>query len=306
MIEFGNTLRTAREAKGLTVRQLAELTRMAPTTIQELESENFTRIAAPIYGRGFVKLYCEAVGLEAKPLVDEFMEIYNGNREANIRERPLPDEPPAETAAAEVMTSAPADAPAPTTETETSVPVTADDPPSFELESAPAIPPPVKKPVETDLFTRPPMPEPAPAEPPLSRYAAPMRHAPAAIDSQTIIRLLVLAIGAIALLVLLAWGIRSIYRATTRSVAETPAGMTTTGPEVHPVPAPAEKPAAAPAKPAATAPAKPAAATPAKPTAAIPAKKTVAPAAKPTASKTPAHGKKPSSRTPQKIPALYL
>ena len=68
------------------------MTRMIHQTIEDLENENFTRIAAPIYGRGFVKLYCEAVGLDPKPMVAEFMEIFSGNRELGIKERvPAPE-----------------------------------------------------------------------------------------------------------------------------------------------------------------------------------------------------------------------
>ena len=80
MIEFGKTLRTAREAKGLTPGQIAERTHMMIQVVEGLENEDFSRIVAPIYGRGFVKLYCEAVGLEPKPLVDAFMEIYSSGR----------------------------------------------------------------------------------------------------------------------------------------------------------------------------------------------------------------------------------
>jgi transcriptional regulator with XRE-family HTH domain len=89
MIEFGKTLKLAREAKGLTVDDVAEITHIMPRTIENLEKENFSDIVAPIYGRGFVKLYCEAVGIDYRPLVDEFMEIFNGNREAVIAERPV-------------------------------------------------------------------------------------------------------------------------------------------------------------------------------------------------------------------------
>lgn len=87
MIEFGLTLRTAREAKGLSISQIAEKTHMMSSMVEDLENERFSRIVAPIYGRGFVKLYCNAVGLDPKPLVDEFMDIYNGNRPPTIRER---------------------------------------------------------------------------------------------------------------------------------------------------------------------------------------------------------------------------
>lgn len=90
MIEFGKTLKDAREAKGYSISQIADMTRMMSSIVEGLENEDFSRIAAPIYGRGFVKLYCEAVGLDPKPLVAEFMEIFNGNREPSIRERQTP------------------------------------------------------------------------------------------------------------------------------------------------------------------------------------------------------------------------
>ena len=86
MMEFGSTLRAAREARGLTVGQVADTTHMAPSTVEDLEKEDFSRIAAPIYGRGFVKLYCEAVGLDPKPLIAEFMDIFNGNRDTGIKD----------------------------------------------------------------------------------------------------------------------------------------------------------------------------------------------------------------------------
>lgn len=99
MIEFGKTLRTAREAKGLTTAQVAESTHMMIQIVEGLENEDFSRIVAPIYGRGFVKLYCEAVGLDPKDLIAEFMEIYNGNRPATIRVREVPPAAPQENVA---------------------------------------------------------------------------------------------------------------------------------------------------------------------------------------------------------------
>ena len=58
MIEFGKTLKSAREAKGLSVAQVAEATRLLPRIVEDLEKEDFSHLPAPIYGRGFVKLYC--------------------------------------------------------------------------------------------------------------------------------------------------------------------------------------------------------------------------------------------------------
>ena len=143
MIEFGYTLRKAREAKGLTLKDIAQSTHVMEQMLADLENENFSKIAAPIYGRGFVKLYCEAVGIEAKPLVNEFMEIFNGNRPATIRMRE------------------PAAAPRPAPTPAVPPPVTAPVPPPAT--STPLEPEPAAKPDAADLFSEP-VPEPA-AEP---------------------------------------------------------------------------------------------------------------------------------------------
>ena len=197
MIEFGKTLRSAREAKGYSVSQIAEMTHLKSSAVEGLENEDFSMIAAPIYGRGFVKLYCEAVGLEPKPLVDEFMAIMNGEREIAIRERPVADTP------------------------------AAPEPPP------PPPPTPAPAPEEPDLFRQDPLPPPAPAapqpvpaptvpspaseesEPAFSRFAAPMREYTAP-DRLNFInpRIIILAVAGIALLVLLVFGIRALYCAT--------------------------------------------------------------------------------------------
>ena len=88
MIEFGRTLREAREAKGLSISQVAETTRIMHSIVDGLENENFSGIPAPIYGRGFVKLYCETVGLDPKPMIAEFMEGTAGRRNKRRRARP--------------------------------------------------------------------------------------------------------------------------------------------------------------------------------------------------------------------------
>lgn len=95
MIEFGNSLKREREAKGYSVGQLAELTKLAPVTIEELEAEDFKHIAAPIYGRGFTKLYCQALGVDPKPFLDAFMAAFNGEKpQVQEQEPEVEPEPP--------------------------------------------------------------------------------------------------------------------------------------------------------------------------------------------------------------------
>jgi len=69
---FGKILREARERRGLTTAQVAETTRMLLQIVEDLEVESFRRVAAPIYGRSFIKLYASCVGLDPAPLLDDF------------------------------------------------------------------------------------------------------------------------------------------------------------------------------------------------------------------------------------------
>ena len=203
MIEFGKTLRSAREAKGYTVSQIAEMTHLKPSAVEGLENEDFSMIAAPIYGRGFVKLYCEAVGLEPKPLVDEFMAMMNGEREIAIKERPVAESP-----AAEPPPPIPTPAPAPAPE----------EPDLFRQgpvpPPAPAIPHPAPDPVLPSASEE--------SEPAFSRFAAPMReYSTPSSAFQLNPRLIILSVAGLALLTLLVFGIRALYCATSSETADT-------------------------------------------------------------------------------------
>jgi hypothetical protein len=70
---LGKQLREARERLGLSASEVAQATRMKVQTVEAIEREDFARIAAPIYGKGFIKLYAERVGLDPRALIDEFM-----------------------------------------------------------------------------------------------------------------------------------------------------------------------------------------------------------------------------------------
>ena len=215
MIEFGKTLSAAREAKGYTISQVAEMTRIKSSVIEGLEREDFSMIAAPIYGRGFVKLYCEAMGLDPKPLVDEFMAIMNGEHEVTIKERSAVDEPPAK-APAPVQPPAPEpdlfhqDAPAPRSKP-----------------AAPVQPPaaPTSAPATT-------------ATPSFARFAAPVREDAAPVSPNGLnLRIIILAGCAVVLLIMLIFGIRGLYRATTSDAESAP---TTTEAPAAETPAPAQ------------------------------------------------------------------
>jgi len=93
---FGEILRNARVQRGLTPSDVAENTHLLVQVVEDLEREDFRRVAAPIYGRGFVKLYAELLELDPEPLIREFMDLYAGARAPAVRttkKAEVPDEP---------------------------------------------------------------------------------------------------------------------------------------------------------------------------------------------------------------------
>ena len=70
---LGQQLRAARLQRQLTTSQVAAATRMKIQMVEAIEREDFARIPAPIYGKGFIRLYAELVGLDPRPLIEEYL-----------------------------------------------------------------------------------------------------------------------------------------------------------------------------------------------------------------------------------------
>ena len=82
---LGEILKNARVQRGLTPSDVAENTHLMVQIVEDLEREDFRRVAAPIYGRGFIKLYAELLELDPEPLVRDFMDLYAGSRAPAVR-----------------------------------------------------------------------------------------------------------------------------------------------------------------------------------------------------------------------------
>jgi cytoskeletal protein RodZ len=83
MISLGETLRRAREEKGLTVESAARDTNIARRYLTALEEEDFALFPAEAYALGFLKNYSEYLGLDVKEILSLFKVI-------KIQEQPLP------------------------------------------------------------------------------------------------------------------------------------------------------------------------------------------------------------------------
>jgi cytoskeletal protein RodZ len=69
MSMVGKQLHQAREAKGLTIQQVGEATKIRTDHIQAIEEGNFGDFPAPIYIRGFVRTYATLLKLDAAQTV---------------------------------------------------------------------------------------------------------------------------------------------------------------------------------------------------------------------------------------------
>ena len=66
----GARLRTAREAAGLTIDDVAARLRMPGRVVRSLENEDWSRLGAPVFVRGQVRSYSRLLGLTTAPLMN--------------------------------------------------------------------------------------------------------------------------------------------------------------------------------------------------------------------------------------------
>lgn len=71
MTELGQKLREAREAKGFSLDQLQEMTKIQKRYLVSIEEGNYDVLPGEFYVRGFIKQYAEAVGLNPEEIAQE-------------------------------------------------------------------------------------------------------------------------------------------------------------------------------------------------------------------------------------------
>jgi cytoskeletal protein RodZ len=83
-------LRAAREAKNLSINEVAEITKMRGDHIRALEEGNFDVFVAPVYIRGFTRTYATLLKLDV-PQVIKALEAELGRTEKFAEPPPLTD-----------------------------------------------------------------------------------------------------------------------------------------------------------------------------------------------------------------------
>jgi len=71
--DFGRSLREARERRGLSLRQIAQTTKISIGTLEALERNDLSRLPGGIFSRAFVRAYAIEVGLSPDETIQEFI-----------------------------------------------------------------------------------------------------------------------------------------------------------------------------------------------------------------------------------------
>jgi cytoskeletal protein RodZ len=69
---FGEQLRLAREARGISLREISEQTRISMRYLEAIEASDFKRLPGGIFNRSFVKAYAKYIGYDEKEAVEAY------------------------------------------------------------------------------------------------------------------------------------------------------------------------------------------------------------------------------------------
>ncbi len=97
MPSVGAHLHQLREARGVSLEEIARATRVHPAYLQALEADDFGELPVPVFTRGFIRAYCQALG---QPM-DEALALYESRGDTPA----TPGAPPRAAAAASRITS---------------------------------------------------------------------------------------------------------------------------------------------------------------------------------------------------------
>lgn len=98
MESIGQTLKAARERKRYTLSYAAAQTRVKLQFLELMERDDFSRMPAPAYAKGFLRMYAEFLGLDPQPLVQQYVDVHVGQRPPRLQSAsnapPRPATPP--------------------------------------------------------------------------------------------------------------------------------------------------------------------------------------------------------------------
>lgn len=74
---MGQVFKAARERKRISLSTAAARTRIKIQHLEAMERDDFSKMPAPAYARGFIRMYAEFLGLDAGPLIEEYTRLHD-------------------------------------------------------------------------------------------------------------------------------------------------------------------------------------------------------------------------------------
>lgn len=84
-ITLGEKLRQAREARGMTISQIAEQTRISAHYIEAIENNDFDLLPGGVFNKGFIKLYARCVGLDEQEVIQDYLRQVSEKQEQELK-----------------------------------------------------------------------------------------------------------------------------------------------------------------------------------------------------------------------------
>ena len=85
MASIGETLRGARHNMKASLEDASRTTKIKVEVLEKMEADDLRALGAPIYVKGFLKLYAEYLGLDGKLIAETYLTSQGGLRRQGLR-----------------------------------------------------------------------------------------------------------------------------------------------------------------------------------------------------------------------------
>ena len=89
VISFGTWLRRQRELREISLREIADVTKISIRYLEALEQDRFDVLPAPVFAHGFLKEYARYVGLDADEVVNSYLTAQREDEPEDADEAPV-------------------------------------------------------------------------------------------------------------------------------------------------------------------------------------------------------------------------
>src|SRR5262245_17802843 len=101
--DFGSHMRHVREERGLSLRQIAQTTKLSMSALEALERNDIARLPGGLFSRAFVRSYAAEIGADPEETVREFLSQFPHESVTSAGPSAPPDHSPARRPVARAM-----------------------------------------------------------------------------------------------------------------------------------------------------------------------------------------------------------